>query len=85
MSSTKISAPTAPVISDDAAGDVRGWERIYTREGAIDFVGRRKLWYMITLALIAISIVAMLLRGFNLGIDFEGGTCLLYTSDAADE
>ncbi|WP_301924643.1 protein translocase subunit SecF [Corynebacterium glaucum] len=74
MSSTKISAPTAPVISDDAAGDVRGWERIYTREGAIDFVGRRKLWYMITLALIAISIVAMLLRGFNLGIDFEGGT-----------
>ncbi|AQQ15366.1 preprotein translocase subunit SecF [Corynebacterium glaucum] len=74
MSSTKISAPAAPVASDDVAGDVRGWERIYTREGAIDFVGRRKIWYLITLAFVAISIVAMLLRGFNLGIDFEGGT-----------
>lgn len=64
MSSTQVTSPN----------EIRGWERIYTREGAIDFVGRRKLWYMITLAFIAISIVAMLLRGFNLGIDFEGGT-----------
>lgn len=49
---------------------------IYTREGAIDFVGRRKLWYWVTAALVVVSLLAMLLRGFNLGIDFEGGTKL---------
>lgn len=50
------------------------FDRLYTGDGAIDFVGRSKLWYTITLVLLVISIAAMLLRGFNLGIDFEGGT-----------
>ncbi|MEH0146234.1 protein translocase subunit SecF [Corynebacterium sp. Q4381] len=67
MSSAITTAATPDV-------NVGRFERIYTREGAIDFVGRRKTWYAITLALAAISIVAMLARGFNLGIDFEGGT-----------
>lgn len=49
-------------------------ERLHTGYGVIDFVGRRKLWYSITAGLIAIAVVAMLGRGFNLGIDFEGGT-----------
>lgn len=57
----------APEITDR-------WERINTREGAIDFIGRSKLWYGLTVALLVISVLAMLLRGFNLGIDFEGGT-----------
>ncbi|WJY68176.1 protein translocase subunit SecF [Corynebacterium auris] len=50
------------------------FDRLYTGDGAIDFVGRSKLWYTITLVLLAVSVAAMLLRGFNLGIDFEGGT-----------
>lgn len=50
------------------------FDRLYSGEGAVDFIGRSKLWYGITLALIAVSLVAMLVRGFNLGIDFEGGT-----------
>lgn len=49
-------------------------ERLHTGDGAINIVGRRKLWYSITVGLVAIAIVAMLGRGFNLGIDFEGGT-----------
>lgn len=65
------SAITTAANPDENVGRL---ERINTREGAIDFVGRRKTWYAITLALVAISIVAMLVRGFNLGIDFEGGT-----------
>ena len=52
----------------------RGGESLYSGTGAIDFVGRRKLWYTITLVLLAISLLAMLFRGFNMGIDFEGGT-----------
>lgn len=50
------------------------FERIYSREGAIDFMGRRKTWYGITVGLVVAAVLAMLLRGFNLGIDFEGGT-----------
>ena len=52
----------------------KGVERLYEGSGAIDFVGRSKLWYLITVVLLVISIAAMLIRGFNLGIDFEGGT-----------
>lgn len=61
-------------VPGDASTATGRFERLYTREGAIDFVGRRKIWYGITMALVVISVLAMLLRGFNLGIDFEGGT-----------
>jgi len=40
----------------------------------LDFMGKRKLALMLSLALIVISIVAILMRGLNLGIDFTGGT-----------
>lgn len=50
------------------------FERMYSREGAVDFMGRRKTWYGITVGLVIAAVLAMLLRGFNLGIDFEGGT-----------
>ena len=39
-----------------------------------DFMGKRKLAVFISLALIALSIAAMVVRGLNLGIDFTGGT-----------
>ena len=80
MSSTKA---TSTHTSAEAAGAgetaapvkaKRSAETLYDGSGAIDFVGRRKLWYGITLALVVISLLAMLLRGFNMGIDFEGGT-----------
>lgn len=48
--------------------------RLYTGEGGIDFVGRTKLWYGITAAVLAASILLIVFRGFSLGIDFEGGT-----------
>ena len=50
------------------------FEHMYSREGAVDFMGRRKTWYGITVGLVIAAVLAMLLRGFNLGIDFEGGT-----------
>lgn len=48
--------------------------RLYTGEGGIDFVGRRKLWYIITLVVLAVCVLGIVFRGFTLGIDFEGGT-----------
>jgi preprotein translocase subunit SecF len=48
--------------------------RLYSGTGALDVVGRRRIWYAISGVLVAVCIASMLLRGFNLGIDFEGGT-----------
>lgn len=61
-------------MSSTKATAKRSAETLYDGTGAIDFVGRRKLWYGITFVLVVISLLAMLLRGFNMGIDFEGGT-----------
>ncbi|MQA14751.1 MAG: protein translocase subunit SecF [Pseudonocardiaceae bacterium] len=48
--------------------------RLYTGTGAFDIVGRRRFWYVLTGALVVVCIASMVFRGFNLGIDFEGGT-----------
>ncbi|KQB85466.1 protein translocase subunit SecF [Corynebacterium oculi] len=50
------------------------FDRLYTGEGGIDFISRSRLWYWITAALVALSIAAVGLRGFDMSIDFEGGT-----------
>ena len=74
MSSTKATS-THTSAEAKGAGETaapvkakRSAETLYDGTGAIDFVGRRKLWYGITLALVVISLLAMLLRGFNMGI-----------------
>ncbi|MDR7329459.1 protein translocase subunit SecF [Corynebacterium guangdongense] len=52
------------------------FDRLYTGVGGVDFIGRSKLWYAATVVLLLISIGSMLFRGFDLNIDFEGGTKL---------
>jgi preprotein translocase subunit SecF len=49
------------------------WTRLYHGETNIDFVGRLRLWVIISLVVIAIGVVSLVSRGLNLGIDFEGG------------
>ena len=48
--------------------------RLYSGTGAFDIVGRRRIWYSISGVLLAVCLASILLRGFNFGIDFEGGT-----------
>ena len=48
--------------------------RLYTGTGAFDVVGKRKLWFGISGAIVVIALASILLRGFTFGIDFEGGT-----------
>lgn len=50
------------------------FDRLYLDEGGTDFIGRSKLWYAITIGLLIISFLAIGIRGFNLSLDFEGGT-----------
>lgn len=48
---------------------------LYTGERSIDFVGKRRIWFLIALVGIAISIVAPVVRGgYALGIEFTGGS-----------
>jgi preprotein translocase subunit SecF len=47
---------------------------LYTGERSVDFVGRRKIWYIISAIFLAISIVVPIAKGgFNIGIEFRGG------------
>ena len=48
---------------------------LYTGEKSIDFIGRRKTWYLIAAVMIVLAIVGPLLRGgFTFGIEFTGGS-----------
>lgn len=56
---------------------------LYTGERSYEFVGKRKIWFGITLAAVALSILLPLLAGgFNFGIDFRGGS--QFTISAVD-
>ncbi|MBA3524107.1 MAG: protein translocase subunit SecF, partial [Geodermatophilaceae bacterium] len=48
-------------------------QRLYRGDLNINFVGRAKLWYKISAVLLLVCIVSMVFRGFNFGIEFEGG------------
>lgn len=41
-----------------------------------DIMGRRKIWYAISSVVIILSLFFMFTRGFNMGIDFTGGTIM---------
>jgi preprotein translocase subunit SecF len=48
--------------------------RLYTGTGAFEVIGRRKMWFLISGAILLIAIASIAIRWFNFGIDFEGGT-----------
>ena len=47
--------------------------RLYTGEISYDFIGHRRRWYLVSAALIAISLIAVFGRGLVFGIEFSGG------------
>ncbi|MEU4215927.1 protein translocase subunit SecF [Actinoplanes sp. NPDC026623] len=49
-------------------------DRLYLGEANLNIVGRRKMWFGIFGALLLIAIGSFALRGFELGIEFAGGT-----------
>ena len=59
------------------------FSRLYTGTGAFDVVGRRKLWYTMFGLLVLICVASMVFRGFNLGIDFTGGTQIQFPARTA--
>ncbi|MGW7080922.1 protein translocase subunit SecF [Streptomyces sp. NPDC054871] len=47
--------------------------RLYRGEVGYDFVGKRKLWYGLSILITITAIVGLAVRGLNMGIEFEGG------------
>ncbi len=47
--------------------------RLYRGELGYDFIGRRRTWYIASAVFVAICLISMIFRGFNFGIEFEGG------------
>ena len=45
-----------------------------------DFVGRRNIWFAIAGVLVVVSLLAIGIKGLNLGIDFRGGTQITFTT-----
>lgn len=41
-----------------------------------NFIGKRKIWYTLSLLLIIPGLISIFVQGFNLGIDFTGGTIM---------
>src|ERR1700683_3471421 len=61
----------APVPEEKTPGRLG---RIYQGRTTVDFVGRKRTWFSISLVIIVLGLASLGIRGFNLGIDFKGGS-----------
>ncbi len=57
--------------------------RLYRGESNVDFVGRQKLWYGLSIALLVLSFAGLFVRGLNFGVEFTGGSVFSFKSPAA--
>lgn len=46
---------------------------LYTGKKSIDFIGRRWIWYAVSLLIVALAVVGLTVKGLNMGIEFVGG------------
>jgi preprotein translocase subunit SecF len=58
--------------------------RLTTGTASIDVVGRKKTWYVAFGALVLICVLSIVIRGFNLGIDFTGGSQIQMPANGAN-
>jgi SecD/SecF fusion protein len=62
-----------PAFMGATARQIPWWQKI-------DIVGKRRIWFGIAGVLIVLSLGSIVFKGLNLGIDFEGGTSLTFTT-----
>jgi preprotein translocase subunit SecF len=51
-----------------------GLRRLMQGESNIDFIGRSRIWLVVSIVVVALSLTGLIGRGFNLGLEFEGGS-----------
>ncbi|RKN44688.1 protein translocase subunit SecF [Streptomyces hoynatensis] len=56
--------------------------RLYRGEVGVDFVGRRRIWYCISLLITVLAFTGFMVRGLVMGVEFEGGA--VFTTPATD-
>src|SRR6476659_8873229 len=61
----------SPRLMGAAGGGIPRWLKL-------DYIGKRRLWFAISGAVIVISLGAIAVEGLNLGIDFKGGTQIAF-------
>ncbi|WP_205633307.1 protein translocase subunit SecF [Mycobacteroides immunogenum] len=67
--------PKSTAVEANSAAPEHGFlYRLYTGTGAVDVVGKRKLWFGISGAFMLIAILSIAINWFAFGIDFKGGT-----------
>jgi len=63
--------------------------KLHRGEVSYDFIGNRKLWFSVSIALVVISLGGLFVRGLALGIEFKGGveyqTAVKVTSSTVDD
>lgn len=87
MSETSTPPPpstaTAPSASESPSARGSVFSRLYSGTGAFDVIGNRRRFFLLTAVLMLICVGSLVFRGFELGIDFEGGTRLELPSATA--
>lgn len=58
--------------------------RLYTGDFEFEFIKNRSRWYLISAIVLVISVLALGVRGLNLGIEFEGGSVFQAPVQVAD-
>jgi preprotein translocase subunit SecF len=62
-------------------GEIPG--RLYRGEVSINFVGRQRMWYAISGAILLISVIALLTRGLHYSVEFKGGSVFQFPSTSS--
>ena len=57
--------------------------RLYRGEVSVEFVARKRLWYSISGAILAVSVIAVVVFGLNFSVDFKGGSVYQFPAGSA--
>ena len=59
------------------------FHRLNAGEAVFDFIGHRKRWYWVSAVLLLLCVGSFIFRGFNFGIEFDGGTQFQFKATTA--
>ena len=59
----------------------RSWSENWLTDFKFDFIGKRKMSYIISGAVILVSVVSLFIQGLNLGVEFTGGRTFVVRFD----
>ncbi|WP_111765178.1 protein translocase subunit SecF [Nakamurella deserti] len=83
MTTTTPDVPTVPGPKPPVAHRRSFLNRLTTGTGAFDIIGHRRKYYIVSLVLVVLSIALIIIRGFNFGIDFAGGTRIQFPASSS--